>query len=393
MKTACVLITHLPIKAELQRYTHLRGKPVIITESFGSKQVVLDRSSEAVGIIAGMPLQEALSRCKGATLLQADQPRYNAVFDQITGVLTQRSPLVEKGELGCIYVGLDGLEEMYGGEARLLASLLQATSQCFSPRIGLGQGKFPAYVAAMASIGGQATKVPQDVAIFLSAFPLDLLPISWDSKHRLHRFGIHSMGQLASLSIGSIQAQLGVEGRKAWELANGIDHSLLLPYKSEEEVSEYLVFPSPVITLHTIVLAIETLLGRAFTRVSLLGKYVRKAALESQVLRKPPWTRRFAFKEAVNSREKAFLGLKSALETVSLPGPLEDMKLTLSGFAGESGIQASLFADIRRQEQLRETMRQLEARLGCKPPIYQLREIEPWSRVPERRQALVQFAP
>ena len=179
----------------------------------------------------------------------------------------------------------------------------------------------------------------------------------------------------------------------AWELAKGIDHNPLLPYRCEEMVSEYLAFPSPVTTLLAIVLAIETLLGRAFSHIALRGKGVRTATIESKVFRKPPWTRRFAFKEAVSGKEKALFALKSILRTVTIPGALEDMKLTLSGFAGESGMQASLFPDIRRYEQLRELMRQLEARLGCKPPIYQVRKMEPWSRIPERRQALVQFDP
>ena len=38
-------------------------------------------------------------------------------------------------------------------------------------------------------------------------------------------------------------------------------------------------------------------------------------------------------------------------------------------------------------------MRQLEMRLRTKPPIYKVMELEPWSRIPERRQALVQFEP
>ena len=61
--------------------------------------------------------------------------------------------------------------------------------------------------------------------------------------------------------------------------------------------------------------------------------------------------------------------------------------------AGESGTQASLFADIRKQQQLREVMRQLETRLRARPPIYQVMDIEPWSRLPERRQVLVEFVP
>ena len=99
----------------------------------------------------------------------------------------------------------------------------------------------------------------------------------------------------------------------------------------------------------------------------------------------------------MGSKEKALWVLKSRLDTVldtrALPGPLEDMKLTLAGFTGETGIQSSLFSDVRRREQLREMMHQLEALLGCKPPIYQVKDVEPWSRIPERRQALVQFEP
>lgn len=393
MRTACVLITHLPMKAELRRRIALRGRPVIIAESRGFRQVVLDSSREAAGVAAGMPLQEALSCCKGAFLLQADESHYQAVFDAVIASLGQRSPLVEKAGLGCAYVGLDGLEAMYGGEARLVASLLKAAPHDFNPRIGLAEGKFPAYVAAVAGAGGQATRVPDDVAGFLSGLSVDLLPLSWEDRGRLHRFGIHTMGHLASLAVGAVQAQLGMEGKRAWELARGIDRSPLLPYRSEDAVSEYLAFPSPATTLPPVLLALETLLGRAFARPVFRGRYARTAVMESAVARRPPWTRRFAFKEAVNRKERALFALKGVLETAALPGALEDMRLTLSGLTGESGIQAGLFPDVRRQEQLRAAAVLLEARLGGKPPIYQVRDVEPWSRVPERRQALVQYDP
>ena len=394
MKIACVLVTHLPMKAELMRHAELRGRPAIITEGPGSKQVVLDSSTGAVGVIAGMPLQEALSRCKDAILLQADEPYYHTVFGRLIASLGQKSPLVEKAELGCVYVGLDGLEAMYGGEPRLIASLLHAAAHHMNPRVGVANGKFPAYVAALVSGGGQATRVSRDdVAGFLGRLPVDLLPLSWDKKSRLHGFGLHTIGQLAAMPVGSAQAQFGPDGRVAWELANGIDNSPLLPYRPEESVRESLTLPAPTVTLHTILIALEMLLGRAFASPSLKGRYARTAVLESRVMQNPPWTRRFAFKEPVNSKTTAFLALKGMLETVTFSGPLEDMKLTLSGLTGESGVQTSLFSDVRRQEQLREMMKQLEGRLRGKPPIYQVREIEPWSRIPERRQALVQFDP
>ena len=391
-----MLVTHLPVKAEVRRYTQLRGKPVIIIESYGSKDLVLDSSAEAKGVTAGMPLAEAMARCKDASLIQADAPYYNNTFDNLIKALELRSPAVEKDGLGCAYVGMEGLEMMYGGEARVIASLLQAAPAEFNPRVGVAEGKFPAYVAAVSTQGGRATRIPSDsarTAAFLSGLSVGLLPLSWANKTRLHRFGIHTLGQLSSLPEGAVQAQMGTEGRKAWLLASGVDNSPLISHRAQQVVEESLTFPQPTVTWSPILTGLGTLLGRAFARPEVGGRYVRTATIESHVYRLPPWVKEFGFKEALGSRDRALFALKSRLDSVTLPGPLEDMKLTLSGLTGESGIQTNLFSDVRKQEQLKEMMRQLEALLGGKPPIYQMKEIEPWSRIPERRQALVPFDP
>ena len=393
MKTACVLITHLPVKAEVQRRPELRSKPVIITSGSEQGALVLDFSSQVKGVTAGMPLQEAMSRCHGATLLEADETHYLKVFHGIVNALLQRSPIVEEGEMGCAFVGVHGLESLYRGEAGVVAALLNAAPHEFNPRVGLAGAKFPAYVAAMRSEGGRAVTVPEDVPSFLRGISIDLLPMSWENRTRLHRFGLHTMGQVASLSVGSIQAQFGTEGRIAWELANGIDRSWVTSVKREEVVRESLTFPVPATNLYTILPALETLLGRAFTRPSISGKGVRSVSIVSNILGRAPWVRKFVFKNPVNTKERALFALKGLLDTVKLPGALEDMAITLSGITGESGIQFSLFADVRKREQLRETMRQLELRLRTKPPVYKVMEVEPWSRIPERRQALVQFTP
>ena len=394
MKIACILITHLPLKAELRRNTLLRGKPVIVSHDSGRGSQVLDSSPEAAGVVAEMPLQEALSRCKDAVLIEGDRPYYQRVFDGIIDSLLQRSPLVERSGLGCAYVGVHGLEPIYGDEAGIMAALLKAVPQGFNVRIGLAGTKYPAYIAAVVSGEDRVIKVPEDVAGFFQEVTVDLLPMSWENRTRLHSFGLHTMGQVAALSISSIQAQFGSEGRLAWELANGIDRSSLVSLNPDEKVvREMVTFPSPAAILPTILPAVEMLLSRAFVHPSIRGRSVRAVSMEGSILHKPSWTKHFAFKNPINSKEKALLVLKSCLETAQLPGPLEDLTLTLSGVAGESGIQSSLLPDVRKQEQLRDMMKQLEVRLRTKPPIYKTMELEPWSRVPERRQALVQFEP
>ena len=245
MKIACVLITHFPVKTELQRRPELAGRPLIVLQDRGSRQFVLDCSPEASGVLQGMSAQEASSWCRDATLLEADEPRYRARFEEMLRSLEQRSPLVEAADLGCAYVGLEGLEPMYGGEARLVNTLLQAVPDSFNPRVGLATGKFPAYLAAVTSGPGRATRAPENVADFLGPFSLNLLPISWENKARLNRLGLSTLEQIARQPVGAMQSQFGPEGLRAWELAQGIDRRPLVPRRRETVIAESLTFPSP----------------------------------------------------------------------------------------------------------------------------------------------------
>ncbi|MBM3949602.1 MAG: hypothetical protein FJ312_10295 [SAR202 cluster bacterium] len=389
-RIACVLVTHLPAKAELRRNADLVGKPFIITQGTGSKQAVLDYSSEVRGIVAGMPLQEALSRCNGVRLVQADEPYYQRVFQAIVDALLQRSPVVEKADLGCAYVGLSGLEAMYGGEARLASALLSAVPSDLRPRVGIATGKFPAYIAATFGEPGRAVKVPDDVAGFLHDRSADLLPVSWKVKERLHTHGLHLIGQVVALGVGPLQAQFGSEGRRMWELACGVDASLLVPFKQEETVSEYMAFPTPSVSLPAVLVGVESLVGRAFSQPTLRGRSVRKTLIEAHLMGdNPPWVRDFVFKEPVSSKERAYAPLKAMFEVAKLPAPLEDMRLTLMGLTGDKGLQSSLLMDVRRHDQLRESFAQLAVRLRKEPPIFYIRDAERDSIVPESRRVLV----
>ena len=266
-----------------------------------------------------------------------------------------------------------GTEGIYGGDEGITNTLLEAVSDDLGPRVGLAESKFPAYVAAIASKAGQATKVPKDVPDFLSEFPIGLLPLSWEDRSRLQRdFGLHLIGQVASLPVGSMQAQFSTQGRVAWELANGIDRSPLVPSKYQETVTDSLTFPVPATSLFAILPAVEILLGRLFSHPSLRGKSIRSVSIQVNVLNRSPWPKKFVFASPVDKKETALFALRNALEAAELPGPLEDMRISVSETAGESGIQSSIFAEVRKQHQLREVIRQLEARLRVKSPIYKV---------------------
>ena len=232
MRVACVLITHLRAKVELQRQPHLGNRPVVIADR-SRRALVADRFPGCVGVTAGMPLEEALSRNAGAVVLEADEPSYQRAFRCVLTALQGISDRVEGAGLGTAYVHMDGLERLHGGEAGVAHALLHSLPEYLRPRIGVGDAKFPAFVAALTSPGPGVAHVPPDAAAFLVQHSVDLLPVASEVHSRMHRFGLHTMGDVASMRPESLMDQFGIAGRRAWELSHGIDHDPVVPLPYE----------------------------------------------------------------------------------------------------------------------------------------------------------------
>ena len=392
MQVACLLIRNYPYRVEVQRCPELRSRPVLIVQAEGSRRTVLDHSPGVTGVAPGMPLPQALSFCKDAVLREADCAKYEDEFKRTLDALGRRSPVVERAGLGCAYIGLDGLAPMYGGDTQVVAAMLGAVPGGFEPRLGVAGGKFPAYMAALMARPGHILEVVEPVGEFLAGAGVDLLPVPWPVVQRLHGFGLHTFGDIAAVGIGPLQAQFGPQWRRMWELSCGYDSSPLLPRSHREVVTASLTFPVTTVSLEAIVTAADSLLMRLYGLTSVRGRLARICEVIGQVLHAPLWKRRIAFREPVGDRAHALYVVKHALGNRPPPGPLEDLRLTLSGLTGETGRQESLFREVRRRERLHQAIAQLKASLGSNP-IYQVREVEPWSRIPERRQALVTYEP
>ena len=408
---ACLRIPNFPWQVEVARKPELQDRSVIVAgkaldlseELTGtatgsgsgadslSARVVLAASPDLSDVMPGMPLTEATSRHRGVLIIEADIPLYALVFDDIIENLERLVPDIEAAAPGLAYVGIWGLEGLYGDDAHVVR-LLASTIDSFDLRIGVGDNKWLAYAASLLSRANSGRKVTGEPGRFLDRFPVDSLPVPYSLIKRLHAFGLTTMGHIADIPRGPMEAQFGQAGGTAWDLSNGIDDRPLMPKRSVLGVSEHLDFPDPTVSLATIVPAIESLLGRAYGRSRLSRRFARQANIQSQVFQHAPWTMRVPFKDPAGNKNQALFAIKSKLDMAVIPGPLEDIRLTLSGITGEAGRQESMWKEVRRDENLQETISQLRTRLKMAPPIYQVRELEPWSRIPERRYALVQMS-
>jgi DNA polymerase-4/protein ImuB len=394
MRLLCVLLPHFPLRCEVRRHPTLKERSTIVLQSkddSSSQKLVLDFSPELDNLQTGMSLQQALSRHGEVDLVQADTPYYWSVFNEILDGLEEVSPLVEGSELGCAYVGLDGLQLVYPDDNALISAVRRGIACCaptsgassFDIRMGIAEGKFLAYLMARF----EGTQVRAQHAVPLQDLPCDVLPVSSRSKSKLQEFGIRTLGQVRKLGTGPLQAQFGPEGKRILDLARGYDNTPLYPRSMEETIEESTQLASVTVSMEAILVTVESLLSRAFARNSMKGRGIRSLALWTRTWDGTHWERSLQFKEPSMDTKGTIQRIKTVMENYPQPGPVEQVGLKITRLGYGYGRQKSLFSEVRAQDHLMEDIKQLEFRLGT-PQIFKVKEVEPWSRIPERRYAL-----
>src|SRR4030042_3744146 len=261
MKILCVLLPHFPWRCEVRRHPDTEGRAAIVTHTEGSQKLVLDHSPGMEGLVRDMPLQQALARHGEAELLHADIPYYRAVFNEVLDALEQKSPLVEGAEAGCIYIGVDGLQLIYPDDNALADAVREVTAD-FRPQIVIAANKFLATLAAQQCPPNNFKVLRCAMAASLKDLPCDVLPVSFKSKGKLRDFGIRTLGQVAAMLPGPLQSQFGPEGKRIWELAQGIDDTPLYPRFMEEAIEESVTLSSITVSMDAITTSAESILLR-----------------------------------------------------------------------------------------------------------------------------------
>jgi len=328
--------------------------------------------------------------------VQAERPaRVRLAAEALTEAAASVSPLIEEVEPGVVLTGLSGLGALYPRPGKLERALLDAVPPMLAPRLGVAGERFTALVAARRAPPGGVLRVePGESAAFLADAPAAWLPLDGEAQERLRLFGLRTIGQYAALPGQAAQAQFGVPGRRAWLAARGRDPEPLCPRPpAQEQVRVQAQAHPPLISRESIVLGAQQLLRRALRHPRAAGRFARRLRLWAVGEDGQRWERVQPLREPTGDRERLWLVVRTQLEYGALPGPVAELGLELDGLTAETGRQPSLFREsTRRREQLDEMVRHLTVRFGHSP-VAQIVEVEPWSRLPERRYALMDYDP
>ena len=289
----CIWWPGFELQLERARAPDLVGLPLALSDAGGTRRFIEQACpiAAAEGVQTGIPVSQAIALCPSIVLLEQDPDFYDAICQRALDVLNGWSPVVERsGDRGRLFVGVDGLDRLYGSPERQLDDLRRRLRERFPPRLlidvrfGYAPGKFAAWVAARAARPGDDTLIMrQQLASFLSSQPVDVLPVSPRMVQRLKRLGVERIERLVQIPEPALVAQFGADGRRALAWATGARVDPVQLQLPERSIRMSLDFPVPIGQLELLYSALDRLLGKALKRSRKSGRSVRGVRLGARL--------------------------------------------------------------------------------------------------------------
>ena len=240
------------VSCERLQESKLEGIPVII--GGGDRGVVASCSYEArrFGVRSAMPIKMALRLCPEAKVIRGDYERYSKLSKEVTEIIQEKVPILEKASIDEFYMDLSGMDQFFGcyqwtkeiadsvtKNTGLPISFALSTNKTVS-KIGTGESK-PV---------GRLDIPAQNIKPFLNPLSVRKIPMVGDVTFQLlSRVGIRTIQTLADMPVLVLQQMIGKNGGELWKKANGIDLTPVVPYSERKSLSSEHTFTNDTMDL------------------------------------------------------------------------------------------------------------------------------------------------
>lgn len=232
--------------------SELNGIPLII--GGGERGVVASCSYEArrFGVRSAMPIHMAMKLCPQAKIMKGDMELYSRLSHDITEIIQEKAPVVEKASIDEFYLDITGMDKFYGSykwtdelaqritkETGLPLTFALSINKTVS-KIGTGEGKQK-----------QNLEIPEHlVQSFLNPLSIRKIPMVGDKTFQLlSRIGIRKIQTLSEMPAEALQRMIGQNGIELWKKANGIDNNPVEPYTERKSISTEHTFSQDTIDI------------------------------------------------------------------------------------------------------------------------------------------------
>lgn len=412
----CLWLPTFELRLELVRSPELDATSVaLLAPGEGATRAIWQVSERASmsGVLPGQRISEAVGLCPSLTLLEADPTHYKATEQAMVESLSNVSPILEPTGNGRMFIGMDGLGRLYGSPPNQLRTIYEALLRIFpralvaNVRVGMAPGKFGAWVAAVASRPGKPRIIEeQDLGEFLAPCSVAALPVEGLIIQRLQRLGVTTLGGLSRFEEANLIRQFGLQGRDAlaWARGERIDH--VYPLYRPKPIRASMDFPTPIGQTETLHGAILRLLEQGLARPTRKGRGILGVRMGACLESGGSWEIDIVLREPSSAPQTIAAPLRARMALQPPPRAVESLFVEFYRF-GPATSQTQLFdrrdakgrgAEGRSLSEgivppsLRDAVRELKLKIGYSP-LFRVVEMDPWSRIPERRHALLNFDP
>ena len=181
----------------------------------------------------------------------------------------------------------------------------------------------------------------------------------------LHKWGIHTIGQLAALDKQQLGARLGPEAIRMWERANGQSSRVIKLIRPPESFEESFEFENEIETAEPLLFMLRRFLEQLAIRLSGIYLVAKELTLRVTFTDKQIYERIFKIPQPTNNVDLLFRMLHTHLENFKSEYPIVAVALSAQPIK-PAREQFGLFeTTLRNPHQLSETLARLTALLGA----------------------------
>jgi len=188
----------------------LRGRPVLVG---GGVVVAASYEAKARGVRTAMGTQRARALCPDAVVVPPRMEAYSAASRAVFAIFHDTTPYVEGISIDEAFLEVGGLRHLAGTPQQIAVRLRERVrAEVGLPiSVGVARTKFLAKVAsAVSKPDGLLVIEPDREEAFLHPLPVERLwGVGAVTAEKLHRRGIHTVGQLAELEAATAEQLLG----------------------------------------------------------------------------------------------------------------------------------------------------------------------------------------
>ena len=191
----------------------------------------------------------------------------------------------------------------------------------------------------------------------------------------LHRWGIHTLGQLAALPQDELASRLGPEATRLWQQASGRSNRLLQLVRPAEIFAEQIEFEHEIETAEPLLFVLQRFLEQLTRRLDAFYLVVKEMTLRLRFVDPPEdgfaiakdttYTHRFQIPDPTNSVPLLFRLLQTHLENFRAANPIIAVALEAEPIRPAQQQFRFFETPLRDPNQLHETLNRLTALLGA----------------------------